>query len=183
MSYGKTDMREVLYAEDVRIGWFLLSLLSAILGVEGAVVTIVAIKDALSGWEAVLFYAAMGTGIVVMVLVIITFTMLSISVSAAGVEFRYGVLAKRLRFDQIRSVEARRYEWLRYGGWGLRWSTGGRRAWNMPFLHTGVVIQADEGGKGREYYVTSLEPEKLARVLGEHMQQGAPTASEDGESN
>ena len=168
-SYGTTDMREVLYAEDVRIGWVLLSLLSGILGVEAAVVTIVAIKSALSGWEAIVFYVAMSLGVAVMVFVIINFTMLSIAVAASGIEFRYGIFARRLRFDQIRSVAARRYEWLRYGGWGLRWSMGGRRAWNMPFLNTGVAITVDEDGREREYYVTSRRPEELARVLNERI--------------
>jgi len=167
--YGKTDIREVLYAEDVRIGWVILTLLSGVLGVEAAVVTIVAFKSALSGWEAIVFYAAMGLSIVVMVFVVVNFTMLSIAVAASGIEFRYGLFAKRFRFDQIRSVEARRYEWLRYGGWGLRWSTGGRRAWNMPFLNTGVAITADEGGREREYYVSSRQPEELARVLNERI--------------
>ena len=163
--YGRTDMRDVLYAEDVRIGWFLLTLLSGILGVEGAVMTVVAIKGALSGGEAIAFYVAMSLAVVVMVFVIINFTMLSIAVSTAGIEFRYGLFAKRLRFDQIRAVETRNYEWLRYGGWGLRWSTGGRRAWNMPFVNTGVRIEAGENGKEREYYVTSRNAEELARVL------------------
>ena len=167
--YGQTDIREVLYAEDVRIGWFLLTLLSGTLGVEAAVVTIVAVRGALSGWEAIVFYAAVGLGIVVIVFVILNFTMLSIAVAASGIEFRYGILAKRLRFDQIRSVAARKYEWLRYGGWGLRFSTGGRRAWNMPFLSTGVAITVDEGGREREYYVTSRQPEELARVLNERI--------------
>ena len=167
--YGKTDMREVLYTEDIRIGWFLLTLLSGILGVEAAVVTVVAIKGALSGWEAIVFYAAVGLGIVVMVFVIVSFTMLSIAVAFEGIEFRYGLFAKRLRFDQIKSVAVKEYEWLRYGGWGLRFSTGGRRAWNMPFVGTGVVITADEGGREREYYITSRNPEELARVLGERI--------------
>jgi len=167
--YGKTDMREVLYTEDIRIGWFLLTLLSGILGVEAAVVTVVAIKGALSGWEAIVFYAAVGLGIVVMVFVIVSFTMLSIAVTFEGIEFRYGLFAKRLRFDQIKSVAVKEYEWLRYGGWGLLFSTGGRRAWNMPFVGTGVVITADEGGREREYYVSSHSPGELARVLDERI--------------
>ena len=165
--YGKTDIREVLYAEDIRIGWMLLAVLSGALGVTAAVLTTVAIAGTLSGAEAAVFYVAMSLGIAVMVFVIINFTILSISVAPAGVEFRYGLFAKRLRFDQIRSVEARQYEWMRYGGWGLRWSMGGRRAWNMPFLSTGVAITADEDGREREYYVTSRRPEELARVLNE----------------
>ena len=167
--YGKMDMREVLYTEDIRIGWSLLTILSVTLGVTAAILTAVAITGSLSGWEAVLFYAAMSLAIVVLVFVIINFTMLSIAVAPWGVEFRYGLFAKRLRFDQIRSVEAKEYEWLRYGGWGLRWSTGGRRAWNMPFLRTGVTIEADEGGREREYYVSSRNPEELARVLSERI--------------
>ena len=173
--YGKTDMREVLYTEDVRIGWFLLTILSGALGVTAAILTAVAIAGGLSGWEAVLFYAAMSLAIVVLIFVIINFTMLSIAVAFEGVEFRYGLFAKRLRFDQIRSVEAKGYEWLRYGGWGLRFSTGGRRAWNMPFLSTGVTIEADEDGREREYYVTSRNPEELARVLGEHIPRSTHT--------
>ena len=173
--YGKTDIREVLYAEDVRIGWVLLSLLSGILGIEAAVVTVVAIKSALTGPEAIVFYVAMSLSIVVMVFIIVNFTMLSIAVAPSGIEFRYGVFAKRLRFEQIRSAEARRYEWLRYGGWGLRWSTGGRRAWNMPFLSTGVAISVDEGGREREYYVSSRQPEELARVLNERISTATRT--------
>ena len=173
--YGKTDIREVLYTEDVRIGWILLMVLSGTLGVIAAIVTGVAIAGALAGWEAVLSYTAMGVGITVLVFVIINFTMLSISVASAGIEFRYGLFAKRLRFDQIRSVEAKEYEWLRYGGWGLRWSTGGRRAWNMPFLRTGVAISAAEGGREREYYVTSRKPEELARVISEGVQAATGT--------
>ncbi len=167
--YGKTDMREVLYTEDVRIGWSLLTILSVALGVTAAILTGVAIAGSLSGWEAVLFYAAMSLAVVILVFVIINFTMLSIAVAPAGIEFRYGVFAKRLRFDQIRSVQAKDYAWLRYGGWGLRWSTGGRRAWNMPFLRTGVTIEADEDGREREYYVSSRKPDELARVLSEHI--------------
>jgi len=167
--YGKTDIREVLYTEDVRIGWVPLLVFSGALGVIAAVLTAVAIAGTLSGAEAAVFYVAMSLGIAVLVFVIINFTMLSIAVAASGIEFRYGLFAKRLGFDQIRSAEARRYEWLRYGGWGLRWSTGGRRAWNMPFLRTGVAITVDEGGREREYYVTSRKPEELARVLNERI--------------
>lgn len=167
--YGKTDIREVLYTEDIRISWLFLTILAGALGITAAILTMVAFTGAVSGWEAVLFYAAMSLGIAVLVFVIINFTMLSIAVAFEGIEFRYGVLAKRLRFDQMRSAEAKEYEWLRYGGWGLRWSTGGRRAWNMPFLSTGVVITVDEGGREREYYVSSHNPEELARVLRERI--------------
>lgn len=171
-TYGTTDMRDVLYAEDVRIGWFLLTVFAAVLGIEAAVITVVAIKGSLGGWEAILFYAALGLGMVVMLFLIINFTMLAISVAFGGIEFRYGLFAKQLEFDQIRSVQVKDYEWTRYGGWGLRFSTGGRRAWSMPFVKTGVVIEAEEDGKDREYYVSSRNPEELARVLNEHIPEG-----------
>lgn len=109
------------------------------IGVVSLVVTAVAL--ALAGWW---------------------FLVLQVEVAPGEVSFRFGPFRKRLPAGSIERVAATPYRWIAYGGWGLRMSLGGRRAYTVPFLRTGVELTTTDG---KTYYVSSHNPQLLAAAI------------------
>jgi hypothetical protein len=97
------------------------------------------------------------------------FLALRIQVSATELRFAYGLFRKRIPFRDIESVDHRDYRWTRYGGWGLRYGMLGRRAWHMPGVGAGAVVQVREDGKRREYFLSSHRPERLAAAIAKQL--------------
>ncbi len=92
----------------------------------------------------------------------LTFNHLKVRVTDDGVRFQFGPLGKSLNASEIDAVEVEPYGWLSYGGWGIRFSTRGRRAYSVPGHPRGVALQLRDGTC---YHISSGNPEALASAV------------------
>jgi hypothetical protein len=111
------------------------------------------------------YYLVLTSALALMLFAIVTFRRLTIVVGGEEVRFGFGVLRKAIPFERIKSFEAKRYDWLVYGGWGVRFSLGGRRAWSVPGVPKGVEFTVEEGRRVRRYFVSSRYPERLVEAV------------------
>lgn len=98
-------------------------------------------------------------------LAFVSFRRMRIEVSDAVVRVSFGVLRRSLPLETIRGCEVKRYNWIVYGGWGVRFALGGRRAWSMPGVPGGVEFTVAEGTRVRRYFLSSRYPELLAAAV------------------
>lgn len=111
------------------------------------------------------YYPVMGLAALVTVVVVANFRYLTIVVTDESVRFRFGIFGTSLPLETLQGCEVKRYQWLPYGGWGLRMATGGRMAYSVLGVPRGVEITAERRGKLRRYFVSSARPEALAAAL------------------
>lgn len=111
------------------------------------------------------YYPVMGLAALVTLVVVTNFRYLTIVVTDERVRFAFGIFGTSLPLDTLQSCEVKRYQWLPYGGWGLRMATGGRTAYSVVDVARGVEITAERKGKRRRYFVSSAQPEALAAAL------------------
>jgi hypothetical protein len=92
----------------------------------------------------------------------LTFNHLKVRVTDDGVRFQFGPVGKSINTSEIIAVEVEPYGWLSYGGWGIRFSTRGRRAYSVPGHPRGVALQIRDGAR---YHISSGSPEALASTI------------------
>jgi hypothetical protein len=70
--------------------------------------------------------------------------------------------SRKIGFDEIKHVEARTYNPIReYGGWGIRWGFGKKRAYNISG-NQGVGLTLNNG---ENILIGSQNPDELARII------------------
>lgn len=104
-------------------------------------------------------------GLAALALATLTFRRLKTVVEDDRVTFGFGVFGQSLPLESIRSCEVKKYNPLLFGGWGIRLSWGGRRAYSMLGAPRGVEITVARDTKVRRYFVSSTQPELLASAL------------------
>ncbi|MEX0761829.1 MAG: DUF3093 family protein [Dehalococcoidia bacterium] len=165
MTVQTADLRRMRFDEQVRASpWGLVLMGSAIAAVAGSL-AFVAVSGSMTGADAFIFYPVMIFTLLLLLFVTINFTALGITVTDNVLEFNLGLLRKRIDLADIESAEAAPYRAMQYGGWGWRFAMGGRRAWTLPFIKTGVAVTVMENGNQRHYYLSSLRPEQLASAI------------------
>jgi hypothetical protein len=99
-------------------------------------------------------------------LVLLASARLVVEVRPEALRVRFAPFHRRPRtFDlaQIESAEARTYRPIvEYGGWGLRWSFGGRGSAYSVSGNKGVQLLLQDG---RRLLIGSRRPEELARAI------------------
>lgn len=182
-SGGPSGGLELKYSESVWLSLWGIGILGLVLGVTAGVLTGVAIRNVvgdepiISGSGAGTFYVAFALAVLLDVFLLFNFTNLALRVSADGFQFRYGMFSKSINWAQISSVEATDYSWITYGGWGIRLSTKGRRAWSQIGVKRGVIIEVTEGKGRRRYFVSSRRADELAEVLTRGIEQHSQATS------
>ena len=112
------------------------------------------------------FCAVMAVSIAVLSFFLANFMVLRNTVTAEGLEFRFGILIRRFSWSQLLEAEAKRYRWLDYGGWGIRWVPGGRRAWSLFGVPEGVLVKVmNDKGNRMSYFISSTRPQELSETL------------------
>ena len=152
----------ILYSEVQRFGrpllWAVIVPISA-LGVAGAAV---AAWQAPRTGEAV---AALAAGLLLALLlpVLLVVVRMTTEVRSDGVLIRYSPFTRRrIGFGDIRALEARTYRPLQeYGGWGVRWWFGGKRAYSVSGNRGVELTLAD----GRKVMIGSTRPEDLEAAI------------------
>ena len=136
----------------------------------GVVALIVGVAASAAGGQAgwptyALFYPFMALLGALLLFAFAAFRRLCIVVSDTELRLAFGILRKSVPLTAIQSCEAKDYRWLTYGGWGIRYALGGRRAWSLPGAPRGVEVTVAEGRRVRRYFVSSRSPELLAEAL------------------
>lgn len=144
--------------------WMQALLLLGVVGVLAALLLPPLTGDStFPGW--LVFYPVVGLSFIFIVFATINFQHLAIRVSWGKLEFSYGVLKKSMPLDTVTESKVTRYDWLVYGGWGIRLSTKGRRAWSVPGVPGGVEVKAMDKGKERSYFISSRQPRSLLEAI------------------
>lgn len=141
--------------------WLLALVLLAALAMIG-VAAVVLLDDELSTAGRVLLGIVLASSGLALLIVVRMFATLRVRVTDDVVVFGFGRVRKSLRADEIVSAAPDPYPWLRYGGWGVRISTGGYRAYSQAFERESVVIHAADQHR---YHVTSRHPADLAEAI------------------
>ncbi len=119
--------------------------------------------DPEAGWQLLVWCCPLMTLVAVLLIaVVVCFRRLSVKVSEEAVSMSFGFAHKTLPLSSIQNCETQKYRWLTYGGWGIRYATGGRRAWSMPGVAGGVEMTVTEGKQVRRHFASSRSPELLA---------------------
>ncbi len=166
MYNNPTDLRNLRFDESVRSPNWVFLLFGGVLGLLAGLLTGLPIAGAIEGSGSLFVYAVLGIAMLVILFVMANFLALLTTVSDHGLEFRFGIFARRFSWNQITGAEAKPYNWLSYGGWGIRIAFGGRRAWSLLGVSHGVEVNVT-GRNNRQltYFVSSARPEELAAAL------------------
>jgi hypothetical protein len=182
------DLRDLKFDEGVRVPGWVIGILGLVLGVTAGALTGVAIRNLIgdepliSGAEAAIFYVTFALAVLLDVFILFNFTNLTLSVSESGFECRYGLFGKSFKWEQINSAEVSDYRWITYGGWGIRYSTKGRRAWSQLGAKQGVVLNVTEGSSERHYFVSSKRPDELLDALNRGIGPKDSSAADENEA-
>ncbi|MHC4848666.1 MAG: hypothetical protein ACYTEG_09455 [Planctomycetota bacterium] len=93
------------------------------------------------------------------------FAWVEIRISQQGVEYGFRGLNNHVPWERMRSIEAEKYPFRRYLGWG--WRIGGRRdrAYSLIGPSHGVRIRfEDERGRDWSIFLSSRDPEAAVRA-------------------
>ena len=166
MTYNATDLRSLRFNETLRSPIPVFLIMGALLGVMAGLLTGLPIAGVIEISAAPFFIVGMGFGTLALTFVMLNFLVLMTTVADDGLEFRFGLFARRFSWEQIRTAEAKRYEWATYMGWGLRGATGGRRAWSIFGVPGGVEVQVvNSRGAELSYFISSARPDEMASAL------------------
>jgi hypothetical protein len=112
--------------------------------------------------------AAIGAGVVGIALFAAfrTFSRLQLEVNDQELVASFGSFGQHIALSEIRGVGVERYDWLRHGGWGIRFGFNRRRACSVPFRRTGISIAIP----GARWYVSSAHPDALAAAVEEALE-------------
>ena len=76
--------------------------------------------------------------------------------------------SRKIGFDEIKHVKARTYNPIReYGGWGIRWGFGKKRAYNISG-NQGVGLTLNNG---ENILIGSQNPDELARIISRRVER------------
>lgn len=104
-----------------------------------------------------------------MALVALLFAVLRVTVTRREVIVQYGLFGPRIPIGAIRDCKAVKYDWMTYGGWGIRRGMDGSWAYNMVGdAGRAVRIEwTDAKGKKQVTLVASPNPDALAAAIQE----------------
>jgi len=89
-------------------------------------------------------------------------TALRIEVTPAALRYGWGPMGATRRWADVLGAEVEPYRWLTYGGWGLRFALGKRRAYSVPGVRFGVLVRTRDG---KRTHLASRQPEALCAAI------------------
>ncbi len=149
------DEGAVLYRDKIRAPWYMHgSILAG--GLAGVVGTVL-------GGEPLL-----GLGLIAPVTAFMwtNFVTLRVTVTSKALHVQYGLFGPTIPVEDIVSVKAGKYNWLKYGGKGIRFGLDGSTAYNMfGDKSEGVEITYRKGRRTKTVLVSSGDPQGLANAI------------------
>lgn len=145
----------VLYRDKARAGWPLY----AIFGLS--TLAMLGSAAASGAWLTVALVLPL------VALLCLLFSVLRVTVSEGSVKVQYGLFGPEIPIAAIESAEATRYDWKRFGGWGIRRGRGGEWIYNMPGDggNAARIVWRDGRGKRRVTLIGSKRAETLAAAV------------------
>lgn len=157
---------DVLYRDKIKVPWkfFLLFALPMVVQIIAAAAAALSDKPVPVG-VFLMFPVTMG----ILALVALLFAVLRITVTRREVIVQYGLFGPRIPVSAIQDCQAVKYNWMDYGGWGIRRGRDGSWAYNMVGdAGRAVRIEwTDPKGKKQVTLVASPGPDALARAVNE----------------
>ncbi|MBK8208117.1 MAG: hypothetical protein IPK87_15175 [Planctomycetes bacterium] len=109
---------------------------------------------------------ALGAAVPILLVVILVFRSLRLVIDASGISASWGgILNRRHPWADIDRVEASRYRWLPFGGWGLRWDGRGGTAYSQLGVKDQLVLYLKNG---KRLHVTVKNAKAALEALREH---------------
>lgn len=108
--------------------------------------------------------AILGLGLALMTLGVI-FAVVRTVVTAREVHVKYGLWGPRIPLSALRSATVVKYDWLEFGGWGIRRSAKGTWAY-VPTGDRAVELVFEEGGVEKRVLVGVDDPTETVRQIG-----------------
>lgn len=137
------------------ISWVMLLLLF-VFGSNVAVLALLTSVPAVPLWPKLLLAAV----ILALSVMIWTFRRLSIELTEADISFGFALIRKRLRWQEIASVQEEPYLFSRFIGWGLRYDMRG----TFGFIaRSGMGIQIQTRHRWR-YFISTNHPHALLNL-------------------
>lgn len=99
----------------------------------------------------------------------VLFSVLRVTVSEHHVNIQYGLFGPKIPIRAIESAEATTYDWMKFGGWGIKRSIDGEWIYNMPGDRGRAVriVWRNAKGRRRVTLIGSKEHHELARAIDE----------------
>jgi hypothetical protein len=118
-----------------------------------------------AGASGTLLGAAIGLPVLMMAWLL--FSVLRVTVSAGSINVQYGLFGPEIPIAAIESADATRYDWKKFGGWGIRRGRGGEWIYNMPGDGGRAVriVWRDRKGRRRVTLIGSPRAERLAEQV------------------
>ena len=89
-------------------------------------------------------------------------TALRVDVTREALRYRWGPLGATRRWPDVLDADVEAYRWQTYGGWGLRFASGKRRAYSVPGVRFGVAVRTRDG---KRTHLASRNPEALCAAI------------------
>lgn len=155
--------RHILYRESQpMVSWVMLLLLFAF-GANVAVLLLLISVPQLPLWPKLLLAAV----ILALSVMIWTFRRLSIELTDADISFGFALIRKRLRWQDIESIEEVPYLFSRFWGWGIRYDMRGTFGF-IARSSMGVQIQTR---KRWRYFISTGRPHLLMDIAKTQIKQ------------
>ncbi len=157
---------DVLYRDKIKVPWKFFLLFALPVAVQIVAFTAAGLSD--KPVPPVVFLMLPFT-IGILALVALLFAVLRITVTRSEVIVQYGLFGPRIPVSAIQDCQAVKYNWMTYGGWGIRRGRDGSWAYNMVGdAGRAVRIEwTDTKGKKQVTLVASPNPDALARAVNE----------------
>lgn len=149
-----------IYAESVSSPWWLQATIW--LGPPAALFALISVWCTEDGVARLVSVALLLSLAVALVLLARWLTALNIEVTRAALRYGWGPLGAQRRWPDVLDAEVEPYRWITYGGWGLRFATGKRRAYSVPGVRFGVVVRTRDG---KRTHLASRQPEALCAAI------------------
>ena len=104
------------------------------------------------------------------VLLSLTFAVLRTVLTSRELVVKYGLWGPRIPLAAIRSCKVVRYEWTKFGGFGIRHGLGGKWAY-VPGPGPVVEIAYDDGGKDKVVQIGAKDAALLAQRVNDARQE------------
>ena len=155
-----TTQPEAIYAESVPNPWWLRA--SIWLGTPLTLLGAIAVVREETGSSRLIGATLLLATALALVLLGLWLDALRIEVSTSMLRYGWGPMGATRRWAEIVDAEVEPYRWVTYGGWGLRFATGKRRAYSVPGVRFGVVVRTTDG---KRTHIASRNPEALCAAI------------------
>ena len=149
-----------MYTESVRNPWWLLAAIW--LGAPGSLAGAVGVGVTDSGIARVIGVGVMLVLAAALAVLGVWLTALSIEVTPTALRYGWGPMEATRRWSDVLGAEVEPYRWQTYGGWGLRFASGKRRAYSVPGVRFGVMVGTRDG---KRTHLASKQPEALCAAI------------------